>query len=186
VNAALVSAFALHHSLLARSGAKRALAGVLSPAAQRAAYVWTASLLLMAVCVLWRPLPGLIYDVPAPWRSLLYALQVGGLWLVWRGAAVVDVRELTGIRQAHGDTRPPALRIVGPFRIVRHPIYLGWMLLVLAAPMMTTGRLVFAVATSVYLVVAVPFEERSLVETFGDAYRRYRTDVRWRIVPGLW
>ena len=76
--------------------------------------------------------------------------------------------------------------MIGPYRWVRHPIYLGWLLLVFGVPHMTATRLAFAAISSAYLVVAIPFEERSLVETFGDEYRRYQQAVRWRLVPGVW
>jgi len=78
------------------------------------------------------------------------------------------------------------LEVGGPYRYVRHPIYLGWVLLVFAAPTMPMGRLLFAAVSTLYLVVAVPFEERSLVAEFGPAYRDYQRQVRWRLVPGLW
>ena len=76
-----------------------------------------------------------------------------------------------------------ALQTDGPYRLVRHPLYLGWMLIVLGAAHMTGDRLAFAVITSLYLVIAIPWEERSLERTFGDAYRRYQVDVRWRAIP---
>jgi protein-S-isoprenylcysteine O-methyltransferase Ste14 len=186
VNVALFSAFALHHSLLARTKMKRVITGVVPAELERSAYVWVASLLLLAVCWLWQPLPGVVYDVPAPWRWLCYIVQVAGVALTWRGAAVVDVLELAGIRQARHETRPLEFRIVGPFRLVRHPIYLGWILMVFGAPSMTMGRLVFACVSSTYLLLAIPWEERSLIDTFGDRYRAYQAAVPWRIVPGFW
>ena len=79
-----------------------------------------------------------------------------------------------------------SFRVVGPYHWVRHPIYLGWLLIVFGVPHMTATRLTFAVISSVYLVVAIPFEERSLVEIFGDEYRRYQQVVRWRLIPGVW
>jgi protein-S-isoprenylcysteine O-methyltransferase Ste14 len=186
VNIALFSVFALHHSLLARSGAKRAIARILPDGYERTVYVWTASLLLILVCLLWQPIPGVAYDVPAPWRWALYTVQAMGVFLTWRGAAVVDGLELAGIRQAQRQTRPPEFRVVGPFRFVRHPIYLGWLLMVFGAPTMTWGRVLFASISSGYLLIAIPWEERSLIEAFGDRYRVYQASVRWRILPGVW
>ena len=183
---ALFSTFALHHSLLARTRAKRWIRGILAPELERGVYVWVASLLLILVCALWQPLPGTAWTLTQPWRSLGYLAQLLGAFLVWRGAAVVDPQELAGIRQARRDTPLPTFRIVGPFRVVRHPIYLGLMLMLLAAPAMTMSRLLFACVSCVYLLVAIPFEERSLLETFGDRYRAYQSSVRWRIVPGIW
>ena len=69
---------------------------------------------------------------------------------------------------------------------VRHPIYLGWILIVFGSPLMTMSRLLFATISSAYLIVAIPWEERSLVEAFGDRYRTYQKQVRWRLLPWLW
>ncbi len=186
INVALFSIFALHHSLLARSGMKSWVTRVVPPGYERSVYVWIASLLLAMVCGLWRPLPGVAYDVPAPWRFALYAVQIVGMVLTRRGAAVVDVLELAGIRQARGDPRSAEFRVIGPFRVVRHPIYLGWLLMVFGAPTMTSGRLLFAAVSSLYLILAIPWEERSLIGAFGDRYRAYQGSVRWRILPGIW
>lgn len=185
-NIALFSLFALHHSLLARSGMKHIVTRIVPAGYERTVYVWVASVLLIVVCALWRPLPGIAYEVPAPWRWLLYAVQIFGVVLTWRGAAVVDVLELAGIRQARGDRRSAEFRVVGPFRVVRHPIYLGWLLMVFGAPTMTWGRVLFATISSLYLILAIPFEERSLIEAFGERYRAYQAAVRWRLVPGVW
>jgi protein-S-isoprenylcysteine O-methyltransferase Ste14 len=94
----------------------------------------------------------------------------------------IDPLELAGIRRP-GTAGPSALQITGPYRLVRHPLYLGWMLIVFGAAHMTGDRLAFASITSLYLVIAIPWEERSLERAFGDAYRRYQVDVRWRAIP---
>ena len=185
-NVLLFSAFAAHHSLMARSGAKRWLARHLPPALERTTYVWVASVLFLAVCVLWQPLPGMAYRAAGPAAWALGALQALGVVLTWRGAAVIDPLELAGIRQAAGDASPAAFRVVGPFRFVRHPIYLGWFLLVFGAPAMTASRLLFAVVSSAYLVAAIPWEERSLTAAYGEAYTAYQRQVRWRVLPGVW
>ena len=82
--------------------------------------------------------------------------------------------------------RDVAFKVAGPFGLVRHPIYLGWILIVFGAPLMTMSRLLFAVISSAYLVLAIPWEEASLVEAFGERYRAYQRQVRWRLVPGVW
>lgn len=187
INAALFSVFALHHSILARAGAKRWITSWVPPQLERSLYVWIASLLLIAVCVFWQPVPGMLYAVGDPWRWGFYALQVAGYALTARTAAILDGLELAGIRQVQRRQRPPSdFRADGPFGIVRHPIYLGWILLVFGAPTMTINRLVFAVVSSLYLILAIPWEERSLVAASGDRYRAYQQKVRWRLVPGIW
>jgi protein-S-isoprenylcysteine O-methyltransferase Ste14 len=105
---------------------------------------------------------------------------VAGLLLIAASVGVIDGLELAGIRS---NPRPSALQARGPYRLVRHPLYLGWMLAVFGAATMTFDRLVFAVITTLYLVVAVPWEERSLERAFGEAYTRYKARVRWRMVP---
>ncbi len=186
VDALLFGVFALHHSLLARTRAKRLVTRVVPERMERSVYVWIASILFAATCWLWQLVPGMVYDVLEPARWVLYALQGAGLVLIWRAAAMLDGLELAGIRQLQGRVRPVTFKASGPFGLVRHPIYLGWILMVFGAPAMTINRLVFAIISSVYLVLAIPWEERSLLEAFGDRYRAYQGSVRWRLVPGIW
>lgn len=182
----LFTVFAVHHSVLARSGAKRWLTRRVPQQLERSLYVWVASVLFIAVCALWRDVPGVGYrhtgllSIPH-WL----AVALGG-WLTMRSVGVIDPLDLAGIRQTGGDATPPRFRVVGPYYLVRHPIYLGWLLLVFGMPDMTATRLTFAVISSAYLVVAIPFEERSLVDSFGAEYRTYQHTVRWRLIPGLW
>ena len=186
IDTLLFGLFALHHSLLARSGAKRWLSGHLAPSLERTCYVWASSLLFIAVCLLWQFVPGLLYRHSGAWAGPHWVAVGLGAWLTVASARIMDPLELAGIRQAAGAASPPRFRLVGPYHLVRHPIYLGWLLLVFGVPVMTGTRLAFAVISSAYLVVAIPFEERSLVETFGDDYRHYQQQVRWRLVPGVW
>jgi len=184
VNALIFGVFALHHSVLAREPVKAAVARIVSPALERSTYVWVASLLFIAVCLAWRPIAGVVYRVPPPWAWLIGMLQLAGGVLTLDAARRIDVRVLAGLRP-----EPPAdgtLAARGTYRLVRHPIYLGWVLLVWACSDMTTGRLAFAAISTAYLVIAVPFEERSLRRRFGPSYDAYRRQVRWRIVPGLY
>ena len=108
---------------------------------------------------------------------------MAGLWLIARSVGVIDPLELAGIRAS---TRPAGLQVRGPYRLVRHPLYLGWALMVFGAATMTADRLVFAVMTTIYLVVAIPWEERSLDRAFGDEYHRYKARVRWRLIPYIY
>src|SRR5690606_34903050 len=99
-NVALFSIFALHHSLLARSGVKARLTRLIPPPLERSTYVWAASLLFVAMCLLWRPIPGVLWNVEGPLRFLLYAVQVAGVVLTLRSAELIDVRDLAGLEQA--------------------------------------------------------------------------------------
>ena len=186
VNILLFTVFALHHSVMARAGAKRWVARVVPPPLERSAYVWIASLLFILTCAAWQPVSIVLYDVPWPWRGACAATQLGGIWLTARSARLIDPLELAGIRQVQGAVRPAALEAWGPYRLVRHPIYLGWALLTFGTPVMTGTRLSFAAISTMYLVLAIPFEERSLEDTFGEKYRAYRQRVRWRMLPGVY
>jgi protein-S-isoprenylcysteine O-methyltransferase Ste14 len=96
-----------------------------------------------------------------------------------------------GPPELHAKAEDPAytddeFKTIGPYGLVRHPIYLGWFLIVFAVPNMTTTRLVFAVVSSVYVLIAIPFEERSLLSSTAGAYARYKEKVRFRLVPGIY
>lgn len=185
-NVALFSLFALHHSVMARTGAKAWLTRHVPRELERSVYVWIASLLFLAVCLLWQPVPGSLWRAGGLAIWLCRAMQLFGGWLTLRSAGMLDALELAGIRQVIGRPRPVRFSAEGPFGLVRHPIYLGWFLIVFGTPEMTMGRLVFAVTSSAYLVLAIPWEERSLVESSGEAYRAYQRQVRWRLFPGVW
>jgi protein-S-isoprenylcysteine O-methyltransferase Ste14 len=186
INTLLFTVFALHHSVMARTGAKRWLTRIVPPALERSTYVWIASAIFILTCAWWREIPAVLYDVQWPWQGACRALQLWGVWLTLRAAGVLDPLELAGIRQVLGRVRPSTFKVFGPYLLVRHPIYLGWALMTFGTPLMNGTRLSFAVISTVYLMVAVPFEERSLIEAFGDNYRLYRARVRWRMFPGLY
>ena len=186
VDVLLITAFAAHHSVFARDSIKRRLS-IIPERMMRSFYVWIASVLLAAVVLLWRPIGGALYDLGGAQAAAHAALQLFGLWIMVRSVAGLDPLELAGIRQAtdtaRADRHEQPLQVTGPYGWVRHPLYLGWILLLFGAPRMTGDRLTFAAVTSLYLVIAVPWEERSLRQSFGDAYARYARRVRWRIVP---
>lgn len=182
-DAALITIFALHHSLFARERVKAWLARSVPASLLRSGYVWAASLLLMLVSLLWQPIGGELYRVTG-WPALaLYAVQLTGLLITARGVSRIDPLELAGIRPA---SQTDGLQVSGPYRWVRHPLYLGWVLMVFGAPHLTGDRLAFAAITTLYLVVAIPWEERSLRRSFGSDYERYMRDVRWRLIPFIY
>ena len=181
VNLALFSAFALHHSIFAR-GPVRAFVRQRFPAPlERSVYVWVASLMLIVVCYGWRAIPGVLWDVPAPWRWAIVAVQVWGVWMTLRSAAVIDGLELAGVRES----RAAEFKSTGPYGWVRHPIYLGWILIVFAMGTMTITRLVFAVVSTLYLLIAIPFEERTL-RAQSSAYGDYMRRVPWKLIPRVY
>jgi protein-S-isoprenylcysteine O-methyltransferase Ste14 len=183
VDAALVTMFAMHHSVFAREPVKGAIARLVPSDLVRSLYVWIASMLLALVCVLWRPIGGELYRATGAFAIALLAVQVAGLWMTARGVARIDPLELAGIRP---ESESVGLQVTGPYHWVRHPLYLGWLLMVFGAAHMTGDRLAFAVMTTSYLIVAIPFEERSLRRAFGEEYARYARAVRWRMIPFIY
>jgi methanethiol S-methyltransferase len=206
----LFSIFALHHSIMARTGAKQWLTRFVPAELERSTYVWIASLLFLATCGLWQSIGGILYEVRGPIAIGWYLVQAAGVVLALVASAALHPFELAGLRPVgaaatHAGLRParttaapqtgnpnppgapdPSLRTSGVYGWVRHPVYFGWVLFVFAAPRMTTDRLVFAIVSTTYLAMAVPFEERSLVEAFGDQYRRYTGRVKWKILPWIY
>ncbi len=189
VNIGLFTAFALHHSLFARAGLKHAVRAAVAPELERTLYTWVSSLLFLLVCWLWQPVPGVLYTIPPPWAWLSYALQLSGIVLTFAGSRALDVLDLAGVRPVllarAGATAPRhvPLQTHGVYGLVRHPLYFGWALVVFGTPHMTMTRFVFACVSTAYLAIAIPFEERGLVDTFGPDYTRYRAHVRWRMLP---
>jgi hypothetical protein len=191
VDVLLFSSFALHHSILARSPAKAWMGRFVSPALERSLYTWIASLLFLATCVWWRPVPGELYRLSGGLAVLGYVVQGAGLLLTLLGSARLDVLDLAGVRaplDAHAGREPRhvPLETTGWYGLVRHPIYLAWALFVFGAPHMTATRFTFALVSTLYIAIAIPFEERTLVQVFGPAYRDYQHKVRWRMVPGIY
>jgi protein-S-isoprenylcysteine O-methyltransferase Ste14 len=182
-DALLVSVFAAHHSLFAREHVKRRLAQRIPDRLLRSVYVWTASLLWLGTCAGWRLIGGEIFHVTGARIWLHAGVQLAGVWVSAGAVRGLHPLELAGIR-------PPStvegLQVVGPYRIVRHPLYLGWILMVFGAAHMTGDRLAFAALTTLYLVLAIPWEERSLVRSLGADYTRYQRVVRWRVIPFIY
>jgi methanethiol S-methyltransferase len=176
----LFSLFALHHSLFARESVKRRLSAVVPEPLLRSVYVWIASLLLVGVCLAWQPVGCTLYDHQGGLALAHGALQIAGLLVIGMAVRVIDPLELAGIRR---HAAAESLQIVGPYRWVRHPLYSGWLLLTFGAAHMTGDRLIFAGISTFYLLIAMPFEERSLRQSFGAAYDEYTRRVRFRLVP---
>jgi methanethiol S-methyltransferase len=205
-NVAMFGVFALHHSIAARTSIKARIMRVIPPVLERSAYTWTASLLFIAVCAGWQFLPGELYHLTGAAALPGYLLQAAGVAMTLYSSARLDVLNLAGVRpllnsgtpddRRHGkhgkhvEHVPPVpsapLETSGPYAFVRHPLYFAWVVLVFAAPHMTWTRAAFALISCTYLAIAIPFEERSLIHTFGAEYRAYQQRVRWRMIPGLY
>ena len=184
-NVMLFTIFALHHSVFARERVRTWMMRQVRPELERSVYVWIASALFIVVCAWWLPVRGVAWNIEGPALWVMRTLQVAGVWLSLRSAAIIDIRALAGIRQPAA-TGVTGFKTVGPYGWVRHPIYTGWFLIVWPASPMTMTRLVFAAVSCAYLLAAIPLEERSLRVTSAGAYDRYAATVRWKLLPGIY
>jgi methanethiol S-methyltransferase len=185
VDVALIALFGLQHSVMARPAFKRAWTRVVPPAAERSVYVLFASIALLILFWLWQPIDKSVWAVPAPmaWLStLLWLLFWAGFGIVLVSTFLINHFELFGLQQAWlnlrgRDAGKPELRQPFLYRWVAHPLYAGFFLAFWATPRMTAGHLLLAVALSIYMVIAIRYEEHDLTGLFGEDYRRYRSQV---------
>ena len=182
IDMGLLTLFAIQHSVMARPAFKQLLTRVVSPAAERSTYVLASSLALVALFGLWRPLGGVVWEVQhTVGRALLYGGFAAGWALVLVTTFVINHFDLFGLRQAwqhfRGEQQEP-LRFVTPFlyRVVRHPLYVGWLLAFWSTPTMTVTHLLFAAVTTAYILVAIQLEERDLMDAHPE-YTAYRSRV---------
>ena len=188
INLILLSLFAVQHSGMARQGFKRAFARIASPVIERSSYVLSASLLLLLLFWQWRPIPAIVWDIQTP--ILADLAVVGGFvgWLiVLYSTFLISHFELFGLTQVISNfagrvVAPVKFKTPGLYRLIRHPIYLGFIITFWST--MTVGHLLFAAVTTAYIFVGIYLEERDLVTLFGEEYRRYRARVAM-LLPGI-
>jgi methanethiol S-methyltransferase len=183
IDLGLLTLFAAQHSIMARRWFKAWWTGFVSPVVERSTYVLFASVALILLFWQWRPLGGEIWSVEHPVaRAALLALSGFGWLQVLVITFLIDHFDLFGLRQVwlHLIGRPytrTQFVTPAPYRVVRHPLYLGFLLAFWMTPTMTLAHLVFAVATTAYIVLAIQFEERDLVHEHGPEYQEYRRRV---------
>jgi len=188
INLVLMTIFALQHSVMARPKFKKWWTTVVPKSVERSTYVLLASLALALVFWQWRPIPGVVWEAKDPTiaGSLLY-LGLLGWVLVFLSTFMINHFELFGLHQVAnnlaGKPMPP-MKFKAPmlYNVVRHPIYLGFIIFVWATPVMTAGHLLFAAVVTAYIFVGIALEEHDLIAVFGDEYRGYRQRVAM-IVP---
>jgi protein-S-isoprenylcysteine O-methyltransferase Ste14 len=183
IDLALVALFGVQHSVMARQGFKRAWTKIVPRHAERSIYVLITSLTLMVMFLFWRPIDMTIWNVQTPLgANLLWALFWVGWGIVLISTFLINHFELFGLQQAWFHTRgqeeqAPQLREPSLYRFVRHPMMGGFFLAIWAIPTMTAGHLLLAAGLSVYILVALHYEERDLVGLFGADYENYRGRV---------
>jgi protein-S-isoprenylcysteine O-methyltransferase Ste14 len=189
INAGLLGLFATQHSIMARPWFKRHLTRLLPDAAERSTYVLASSLALILLFWQWSPLGGVVWDIQNPaGRALMYTAFAFGWLLVLVTTFLINHFDLFGLRQVWfylrgREYRPLPFVTPGPYRLVRHPLYVGWLFAFWATPTMTATHLLFAVATTAYILIAIRLEERDLADVYPE-YERYRQRVPM-LVPSV-
>jgi protein-S-isoprenylcysteine O-methyltransferase Ste14 len=183
INVGLLGLFAVQHSVMARKWFKEAWTRVVPPPIERSTYVLFSSLALIVLFWQWRPLGGEVWSIENPaGRLVLRGLFAFGWGLVLVSTFLINHFDLFGLRQVwlHLRGEPYTMlrfRTPGPYRLVRHPLYVGWFFAFWMTPTMSLSHLLFAVATTAYILIAIQFEESDLVRDHGTAYEEYRRSV---------
>ena len=183
INAGLLALFAFQHSLMARPWFKRAWTRLIPEPVERSTYVLFSSLALLVLFWQWRPVGGIVWNVEGQaQRIALYGLCAMGWLLVLMSTFWINHFDLFGLRQVYlfllgKPYTPLVFKTPALYRHVRHPLYLGWLFAFWATPTMKVPHLVFAIATTLYILMAIQFEEKDLIGLHGDEYRRYQKRV---------
>jgi len=191
VNIMLLGLFAVQHSVMARQGFKRWWTQFVPPSTERSTFVLFSSLALLLLYWQWRPIPMPIWTVQNPLiATVLEATSLFGWGLLFVSTFMLSHFELFGLSQVFArlvgsDLSPAKFRAPLLYRLVRHPIYLSFLLAFWATPLMTAGHLLFALATTGYILIGIQLEERDLIAMFGEQYRRYQKRVSMLVpLPG--
>ncbi len=183
INVILLSVFAIQHSLMARPAFKQWWTRIVPAAAERSTYVLFSSLALILLFIFWQPIGGVVWHVQNPVAETLLWIGFGFGWtLVLISTFLINHFDLFGLRQVwlyfRGRVYQPLGFVTpGPYKFIRHPLYLGWFFAFWCIPTMTVTHLLFAIATAAYILVAIRWEERDLISALGEDYREYRKAV---------
>jgi protein-S-isoprenylcysteine O-methyltransferase Ste14 len=182
INTALLALFALQHSVMARPWFKAAWTRIVPSAVERSTYVLLSSLALLLLFWKWEPMGGVIWNVTNPYVQIaLNALYGLGVVIILAATCLINHFDLFGLRQVWLNLRgipytSLSFSTPGMYRMVRHPLYVGWLLMFWAAPVMTVAHLVFTLGTTAYVFIAIQFEERDLIRSHKE-YAEYRRQV---------
>jgi len=183
INTALLGIFAVQHSVMARPAFKRWWTRIVPQPAERSTYVLFSSIALIALAASWQPLGGVVWQIEnTTARALIWALYGFGWSLVLVSTFLINHFDLFGLRQVWlyligRDYTPVPFTAPVLYKVVRHPLYVGWFFAFWAAPTMTAAHLFFALVTTAYILIAIRLEERDLVAEHGERYRSYREQV---------
>src|SRR5438093_2643886 len=190
VNILLMALFAVQHSVMARKRFKRWWTQYVPKSVERSTYVLLASLLLLLLFWQWRPIPTVLWRVDdSVIAMVITGVSLGGWVLVFTSTFLINHFELFGLHQVLNNLvgrDMPAARFRTPvlYKLVRHPLYLGFVIAFWVAPVMTVGHALFAAVTTAYILIGIALEERDLVEQYGNDYRRYRERVPM-LIPSM-
>lgn len=189
VDLGLLAVFAIQHSVMARPAFKRWWTRVVPESMERSTYVLVSSLLLAALFAWWQPIGGEIWRAPDGLaREAVIGLFLFGWAILIYATFLIDHFDLFGLKQvwnAGGERRTSRFFTPSLYRLVRHPLYVGWLVIFWAAPVMTVAHLIFSLGCTLYILAAIQLEERDLVDTFGAAYVEYRRRTPM-LIPRLW
>ena len=183
VDALLVLAFALQHEIMARPAFKAWFTRVIPSSMERSVFVMLASLILVAMFVLWRPIDTVLWSTNGAIYWIITAIAISGWLLALSSTFLINHFDLFGLRQVILNVRnmpykPVGFRLWLAYRLCRHPLMLGFIIAFWAAPVMTVGRLWFALLMTTFILVGIRFEERDLIARHGEEYLAYKRNVR--------
>ncbi|MGI9308405.1 MAG: methanethiol S-methyltransferase [Gammaproteobacteria bacterium] len=183
VNLGLILLFGVQHSVMARPAFKRWWTQIVPKPIERSTYVLISSLLFALLFWQWRPMEAVVWSIDSgSGQALMWSLYGFGIVLLFASTFVINHFDLFGLRQIWLNLvdKPYTylkFKVTFLYRFVRHPLYVGWFLIFWATPHMTAGHLLLAIGMSAYILIAIRYEERDMVEFHGDAYREYQRTV---------